>query len=105
MHPISLRFVATHIGLLVAAVFLGLLVQNIDHLIVTDAIFFVFGAARVARHVVTVNQKDRRLGLISVFAVICLALAFAALFLSSNLAFVPFLGLVMAPFFYYAIIT
>lgn len=105
MHPISLRFVATYIGLLVAAIFLGLLVQHIDHLIVTDTIFFIFSTARVARHVVTVNRQDKRLGLISIFAVICLALAFAALFMSTNLAFVPFLLIVLVPFFYYAVIT
>jgi uncharacterized membrane protein len=108
MHPISLRFVATQIGLLAIALVLGLLVQDLDHhgvLIAADAIFFVFGAKRVARHVVSVNRRDRRLGWISVFAVICLAIAFAALFLSSTLAFAPFLLFVLAPFVYYAFTT
>ncbi len=106
MHPSSFNFLARQIGLLLASIVLALIAQQVEpHGVITcfASICFVVGTARVARHVVNVNRRHRNFGYLSIIGVLCLAVVFAALFLSNSIAFAPFLLLVLIPFIYFAI--
>ncbi|MBS2010267.1 MAG: hypothetical protein JST01_24670 [Cyanobacteria bacterium SZAS TMP-1] len=107
MHPISFKYLAKYLGLLLALIAFTQLAQKVDRYsvcVTLAAAAFVYGAVRVARHVVNLNRKDRHLGLFVIIGVQILAVVFTALFLSGTFAWIPFLLLEVVAFFYFAIV-
>jgi len=105
MHPISYRFLAKYVGLLLVIIAVTQLAQRVDKysiLVSLAAVDFVYVAVRVARHVVNLNRKHRHLGLIVIILVQILAVVFTALFLSSSFLWIPFLLVEIVVFFYFA---
>jgi hypothetical protein len=107
MHPISIKFLAKQVAVLLAVLGVAFVTQDHDRygvLITLAAAAFIYGTARVAKHVVNLNRKHRYLALFVIVAVQSLALVFTALFLSASYLWIPFLCLETIGFIYFAII-
>gem|GEM_PF-2796273 len=105
MHPISYKFLAKYVGLLLAIIAVTQLAQRVDKhsvLVGLAAVGFIFGAIRVAKHVLNLNRKHRYLGVIVIILVQILAVVFTALFLSSSFLWIPFLLVEIVAFIYFA---
>jgi len=105
MHPISYKFLAKYVGLLLAIIAVTQLVQRVDKhsvLVGLAAVGFIYGAIRVAKHVLNLNRKHRYLGVIVIILVQILAVVFTALFLSSSFLWIPFLLVEIVAFIYFA---
>lgn len=108
MHPISFKFLAKHLGLLLSLIALALVVQDFDRHGVLTALAagaFVYGTIRVARHVLNLTRRHRHLGWLVIIGVQILAVIFTALFLSSTFVGLAFLLLEIIAFVYFAIIN